>query len=163
MYRKIFEALQIDEMKSLPIDNNNNSSSSSSSSSGSSGSCILDICCGTGTIGICALKNNFESSSSSSSSSSNPLLIGIELCPSAIENSKVNAQLNNIVSSFQDNMDTKNNFYAEFICSRAEHVLTSILNFESFPGMPPNMTQIIRDKKLIAIVDPPREVYFNLL
>jgi methylase of polypeptide subunit release factors len=55
---------------------------------------VLDICCGTGTIGICALKNSSSQGVQESSRSVAPLLLGIELCAAAIENSKKNAQIN---------------------------------------------------------------------
>ncbi|VDK23561.1 unnamed protein product [Taenia asiatica] len=47
---------------------------------------LLDVCCGTGTIGLC-LADCFEK------------VIGIELMPSAIENAKMNAKLNGITNA----------------------------------------------------------------
>ncbi|KAL5964765.1 hypothetical protein TSMEX_007476 [Taenia solium] len=47
---------------------------------------LLDVCCGTGTIGLC-LADCFEK------------VIGIELMPSAIENARMNAKLNGITNA----------------------------------------------------------------
>ncbi|KAL5110577.1 hypothetical protein TcWFU_006846 [Taenia crassiceps] len=47
---------------------------------------LLDVCCGTGTIGLC-LADCFEK------------VIGVELMPSAIENAKMNAKLNGITNA----------------------------------------------------------------
>ncbi|XP_067143995.1 tRNA (uracil-5-)-methyltransferase homolog A [Centruroides vittatus] len=62
---------------------------------------ILDICCGTGTIGLCLAKIA-------------PKVIGIEMCSQAIENAKSNAQINNI-----------NN--VEFVCGKAEDFIQTVL------------------------------------
>ena len=48
--------------------------------------CVLDVCCGTGTIGICALKPPHADSKT-------PMLLGIELCAAAVENANKNASL----------------------------------------------------------------------
>lgn len=60
--------------------------------------CVLDICCGTGTIGLCIAKKT-----------SLPV-IGIEICQQAIEDAKYNASLNDISN-------------AHFVCGPAEKVL----------------------------------------
>uniref|UniRef100_A0A8C9YN85 tRNA (uracil(54)-C(5))-methyltransferase n=1 Tax=Sander lucioperca TaxID=283035 RepID=A0A8C9YN85_SANLU len=91
-------------------------------------STVLDVCCGTGTIGISLAKQ--------------PLhcfflfflrvkkVIGIELCQEAVEDAKVNAKLNGLSN-------------VEFHCGKAEDVFPNILN----ALVSPNLT---------AIVDPPR-------
>lgn len=65
-------------------------------------STIIDICCGTGTIGIML-------------SQLVPTVIGIEMVPHAVEDAKANAELNNV-----GNM--------QFFCGKAEDVLHSTLS-----------------------------------
>ncbi|RNA09498.1 tRNA (uracil-5-)-methyltransferase -like protein [Brachionus plicatilis] len=79
---------------------------------------LLDICCGTGTIGL-TLANKCKK------------VIGVEIIPEAIEDAKLNAQLNNIEN-------------VEFHCGKAEDVLPNILK------------RFSKDDKIMAIVDPPR-------
>nr|XP_006640219.1 PREDICTED: tRNA (uracil-5-)-methyltransferase homolog A [Lepisosteus oculatus]XP_015221373.1 PREDICTED: tRNA (uracil-5-)-methyltransferase homolog A [Lepisosteus oculatus] len=80
-------------------------------------STVLDVCCGTGTIGICLAKSVKK-------------VIGIELCQEAVEDAKVNAQINGLSN-------------IEFHCGKAEDIFPSILNSVS-------------SQNLSAIVDPPR-------
>ncbi|XP_069557773.1 tRNA (uracil-5-)-methyltransferase homolog A [Brachyistius frenatus] len=80
-------------------------------------STVLDVCCGTGTIGI-SLAQRVKK------------VIGIELCHEAVEDAKVNAQLNGLSN-------------VEFHCGKAEDVFPNVLN----ALVSPNVT---------AIVDPPR-------
>uniref|UniRef100_A0A3P8S4V1 tRNA (uracil(54)-C(5))-methyltransferase n=1 Tax=Amphiprion percula TaxID=161767 RepID=A0A3P8S4V1_AMPPE len=63
-------------------------------------STVLDVCCGTGTIGISLAKVK---------------VIGIELCQEAVEDAKVNAKLNGLSN-------------VEFHCGKAEDVFPNILN-----------------------------------
>lgn len=65
-------------------------------------STVLDVCCGTGTIGISLAKRVKK-------------VIGIELCQEAVEDAKVNAKLNGL-----------NNI--EFHCGKAEDVFPTILS-----------------------------------
>ncbi|XP_053276283.1 tRNA (uracil-5-)-methyltransferase homolog A [Pleuronectes platessa] len=65
-------------------------------------STVLDVCCGTGTIGISLAKRVKK-------------VIGIELCKEAVEDAKVNAKLNGLSN-------------VEFHCGKAEDVLPNILN-----------------------------------
>ncbi|NWI28102.1 TRM2A methyltransferase, partial [Sula dactylatra] len=80
-------------------------------------STVLDICCGTGTIGISLAKEVKK-------------VIGIELCQEAVQDAKVNAQINEL-----------NN--VEFHCGKAEDVVPSLIN-------------VLAPQNLITIVDPPR-------
>ncbi|KFQ62803.1 tRNA (uracil-5-)-methyltransferase A, partial [Pelecanus crispus] len=80
-------------------------------------STVLDICCGTGTIGISLAKNVKK-------------VIGIELCQEAVQDAKVNAQLNELSN-------------IEFHCGKAEDVVPSLIN-------------VLAPQNLITIVDPPR-------
>lgn len=66
------------------------------------GTTLLDLCSGTGTIGLTLAKYVKK-------------VIGIELAESAVENAKRNAERNNIVN-------------ATFHCGRVEHLLPSIIN-----------------------------------
>lgn len=65
-------------------------------------STVLDVCCGTGTIGISLAKRVKK-------------VIGIELCQEAVEDAKVNAKLNGLSN-------------VEFHCGKAEDVFPNILN-----------------------------------
>ncbi|KAK2522902.1 Trmt2a [Columba guinea] len=80
-------------------------------------STLLDICCGTGTIGISLAKKVKK-------------VIGIELCQEAVQDAKVNAQINEL-----------NNI--EFHCGKAEDIVPSLIN-------------VLAPQNLITIVDPPR-------
>lgn len=66
---------------------------------------LLDLCCGTGTIGI-ALSKSFKH------------VIGIEMVPEAIEDAKKNAELNSIAN-------------IEFFTGKVENVLPAILSKHS--------------------------------
>ncbi|XP_058231709.1 tRNA (uracil-5-)-methyltransferase homolog A isoform X1 [Hemibagrus wyckioides] len=78
---------------------------------------LLDVCCGTGTIGISLAKRVRK-------------VIGIDLCQEAVNDAKVNAEVNGLTN-------------VEYHCGKAEDVFPSILN----AVVSPNVT---------AIVDPPR-------
>ncbi|NXP21257.1 TRM2A methyltransferase, partial [Scytalopus superciliaris] len=65
-------------------------------------STVLDICCGTGTIGISLAKKVKK-------------VIGIELCQEAVQDAKANAQINEL-----------NNI--EFYCGKAEDIVPSLIN-----------------------------------
>nr|XP_022286106.1 tRNA (uracil-5-)-methyltransferase homolog A-like [Crassostrea virginica]XP_022286107.1 tRNA (uracil-5-)-methyltransferase homolog A-like [Crassostrea virginica]XP_022286108.1 tRNA (uracil-5-)-methyltransferase homolog A-like [Crassostrea virginica] len=78
---------------------------------------VLDICCGTGTIGLTIAKKVSS-------------VIGIELCPQAIENARRNAQINGITN-------------ATYHCCKAEDIITQTM-------------KSIRSDDVVAVVDPPR-------
>lgn len=78
---------------------------------------VIDVYCGTGTIGLCAARRAAK-------------VIGIEIVPQAIEDAKVNAELNGIGN-------------AEFYCGDAGTVTRKLLE----QGIKPQ----------VAIVDPPRK------
>jgi tRNA (uracil-5-)-methyltransferase len=78
---------------------------------------ILDICCGTGTIGLTLAKKC-------------KLVVGVEIIAEAIEDAKLNAELNGL----------KN---VEYHCGKAEEIL-------------PNLLKRFINDKVVAIVDPPR-------
>ncbi|XP_014123874.2 tRNA (uracil-5-)-methyltransferase homolog A [Zonotrichia albicollis] len=65
-------------------------------------STVLDICCGTGTIGISLAKRVKK-------------VIGIELCQEAVQDARANAQINEL-----------NNI--EFYCGKAEDIVPSLMN-----------------------------------
>mmetsp|Transcript_15241 Transcript_15241/g.15993 ORF Transcript_15241/g.15993 Transcript_15241/m.15993 type:complete len:575 (-) Transcript_15241:9-1733(-) len=105
----------------------------------------LDICCGTGTIGIICSKANLGN------------VVGIEMCPAAVENAKINAKLNGLHLLNEPSNEEKTS-QAAFICSRAEVVLENILNDRRSQDSLINQVQYLaRGKKLLAVVDPPRE------
>ncbi|KAM4616762.1 tRNA (uracil-5-)-methyltransferase homolog A isoform 1-T3 [Polymixia lowei] len=76
-------------------------------------STVLDVCCGTGTIGLSLAKRVKK-------------VIGIELCQEAVEDAKVNAKLNGLSN-------------VEFHCGKAEDVFPNILN----ALVSPNVTAIV--------------------
>uniref|UniRef100_A0A8C2WZZ9 tRNA (uracil(54)-C(5))-methyltransferase n=1 Tax=Cyclopterus lumpus TaxID=8103 RepID=A0A8C2WZZ9_CYCLU len=76
-------------------------------------STVLDVCCGTGTIGISLAKRVKK-------------VIGIELCQEAVEDAKVNAKSNGLSN-------------VEFHCGKAEDVFPNILN----ALVSPNITAIV--------------------
>lgn len=67
----------------------------------SSSTTLVDVCCGTGTIGLTLAKSAKN-------------VIGIELCSDAVEDAKTNARINGITN-------------AEFICGKAEDVLPNLM------------------------------------
>lgn len=72
------------------------------------GTTLIDVCCGTGTIGICA-----------SAQSPVPIsVVGVELCAASVECAKENALMNKVER-------------ASFVCSRAELVLGGMLKSTS--------------------------------
>uniref|UniRef100_A0A2I2ZG89 tRNA (uracil(54)-C(5))-methyltransferase n=1 Tax=Gorilla gorilla gorilla TaxID=9595 RepID=A0A2I2ZG89_GORGO len=81
------------------------------------GSTVLDVCCGTGTIGL-ALARKVKR------------VIGVELCPEAVEDARVNAQDNELSN-------------VEFHCGRAEDLV-------------PTLVSRLASQHLVAILDPPR-------
>uniref|UniRef100_A0A669EUF0 tRNA (uracil(54)-C(5))-methyltransferase n=1 Tax=Oreochromis niloticus TaxID=8128 RepID=A0A669EUF0_ORENI len=72
-------------------------------------SILLDVCCGTGTIGISLAKRVKK-------------VIGIEMCQEAVEDAKVNAKLNGLSN-------------VEFHCGKAEDVFPNILNAVVSPSV----------------------------
>ncbi|KAK2099645.1 tRNA methyltransferase 2 [Saguinus oedipus] len=79
-------------------------------------STVLDVCCGTGTIGL-ALARKVKR------------VIGVELCPEAVEDARVNAQDNELSN-------------VEFHCGRAEDLV-------------PALVSRLASQHLVAILDPP--------
>uniref|UniRef100_A0A4W4H1I6 tRNA (uracil(54)-C(5))-methyltransferase n=1 Tax=Electrophorus electricus TaxID=8005 RepID=A0A4W4H1I6_ELEEL len=76
-------------------------------------STLLDICCGTGTIGISLAKRVKK-------------VIGIELCQEAVDDAKANAEANGLVN-------------VEYHCGRAEEIFPTVLN----ALVSPNVTAIV--------------------
>ncbi|XP_078083325.1 tRNA (uracil-5-)-methyltransferase homolog A [Mustelus asterias] len=80
-------------------------------------SIVIDVCCGTGTIGLSLAKSVKK-------------VIGIEMCQEAIEDAKVNAELNGLTN-------------VEFLCGKAEDLFPTVINS-------------LTSQNVVAIVDPPR-------
>lgn len=76
-------------------------------------STVLDVCCGTGTIGISLAKRVKK-------------VIGIELCQEAVEDAQANAKANGLTN-------------VEFHCGKAEDVFPTVLN----AVVSPNVTAIV--------------------
>jgi len=134
----------------------------SESCSDNSNLLCLDVCSGTGTIGICCAKSSMGH------------MIGVELCQAAVNDAIDNATLNGLTlftdkgttsSSADEKTDGKgdvcriNKFECGFICSRAEAVLEALIGNKKLPpgglDLKP-FQEMARGKKVLAVVDPPR-------
>lgn len=93
---------------------------------------LLDVCCGTGTIGLTCMKEGFIDH-----------LVGVDISEPAIEDAKINAQKNGF--GHGDNESTK------FIASRAEKVLE-----REIKAIRKN-----KETNILAVVDPAREGLHN--
>ncbi|KFD61647.1 hypothetical protein M514_26166 [Trichuris suis] len=69
---------------------------------------LLDICCGTGTIGVCLAKNYKH-------------VIGIEVVEEAVEDAKENASANEVK-------------HCEYFCGKAEDLINSVTELETVKG-----------------------------
>ena len=91
---------------------------------------LLDLCCGTGTIGICLAPRVKQ-------------VIGIEMVADAIENAKINAQRNGV-----DN--------ATYICGKVEHALSDVLSNLNVTAAAGRIEKEEEEEEVVAILDPPR-------
>ena len=89
----------------------------------------FDVCCGTGTIGLTLMKEGAVGK-----------VVGVDISAPAIEDAKVNAELNGFGS---DASRTR------FVAARAEHVMMEELKKARSAGK--------LDGKVVAVVDPARE------
>jgi tRNA (uracil-5-)-methyltransferase len=139
---------------------------SQSPSDGNQNYTILDICSGTGTIGIAAAKTICKTNTGAIS------VIGVELCQAAVLNARDNAALNDITSSKSAQPDKPDNVSADFICSRAEGILDMILTCRKRSSISPSILSVLDKnevslnhiklcaadgRNILAVVDPPRE------
>lgn len=93
---------------------------------------LVDVCCGTGTIGLTCLKEGVVGK-----------LVGVDIAKPAIADAKINAGKNGYTT---DNADTNNNeSLTRFIASPAEKVLAEEMK------LIPNNTPVV------AVVDPARD------
>ena len=119
----------------------------------------LDVCSGTGTIGICCAKSSMGH------------MIGVELCQAAVNDAVDNATLNGLTLFTNKDMKVEqesekegksvrsNQYECGFICSRAEAVLESLIGSKKpkAGGVDLRPFQAMaRGKKVLAVVDPPR-------
>lgn len=159
MYSTIFEELTRRANDSDQASNNSASldMSCESASKDVKQSLCLDVCCGTGTIGICCAK------------AGNCDTLGVELCQSAVDNARKNAKLNGLClvedSTSGQSSDPQTEKTAAFICARAEAVLEALLGSRTPRGATAEVTAqltqlhlLAKGRKLLAVVDPPREV-----
>ena len=97
----------------------------------------MDVCCGTGAIGLCLSKNAKK-------------VIGVDIIEAAIENAKKNIDLN-------EGLLEKSKL--EFYAGRAEDLLPSIVNKESL-ALQKDLSNVENGNKnitrIVGIVDPPR-------
>lgn len=89
----------------------------------------FDVCCGTGTIGLTLMKEGAVGK-----------VVGIDIAAPAIEDAKINAELNGFGSD-----DSK----TRFVAARAEHVMMEELKNARKAGK--------LNGKVVAVVDPARE------
>ncbi|VDK64998.1 unnamed protein product [Anisakis simplex] len=94
---------------------------------------LLDVCCGTGTIGLCLM-----SLLRKSNRLSNHYLVGIEMVPEAVEDAKVNAETNH----FKENE-------CRFVAAKAEDAFRRLSLY-----LPSSMD--LNEANVIGILDPPR-------
>ena len=81
---------------------------------------VLDVCCGTGTIGLCCSKYSKN-------------MYGMEIIPQAIEDAKINAQVNEIKNS-------------HFSVGNSDDLIMTMIK----------QANVNDDENIVAIVDPPR-------
>jgi tRNA (uracil-5-)-methyltransferase len=103
------------------------SSSNISSNSASSQPVLLDVCCGTGTIGLTLARHVKET-------------IGLELVADAIKDAKVNAKLNGITN-------------AKFICGKAETTIRSVFQYLSNPSQYPLAESVAETENSSSIAE----------
>ncbi len=143
-------------------------------------SICLDVCCGTGTIGICIAAAR---ASRAGANVSDCQVIGVDLCGPAIEDAWKNAEINGIrplMPRVGVNIESHNSGVgsAYFICARADALMEGILYPTGWRGCNGSSTDsslsvaeqkklhteltglrlITQGKRLLAVVDPPREV-----
>ncbi|KAJ0407676.1 hypothetical protein ATCC90586_001858 [Pythium insidiosum] len=88
---------------------------------------LYDVCCGTGTIGICAAAGVGK-------------VVGIEICKAATDDAAVNAERNSVSN-------------VSFVNSKAEDVMRDLLKTKQEGGEDATEANL---KRVVAIVDPPR-------
>ncbi|CAG0917035.1 unnamed protein product [Notodromas monacha] len=87
---------------------------------------VFDVCCGTGTIGLCAADSCVK-------------VVGVDIVPEAIEDAKHNAEVNDLAAK------------VDFIAGSAEELICGLLKKLNIYGAGENGS-----KNIVAIVDPPR-------
>lgn len=153
----------------------------------------LDVCCGTGTIGICVAAETCNTGAGSH------IVLGVDLCAPAIDDAWKNAERNKVAPLInrvllEGNDPTSADIVssaagsrgkAYFVSARAEALMEGILYRQGWRGcngtittgtnmlpleeqrrLHAELTQlrtIVDGKRLLAIVDPPREVRLILL
>jgi tRNA (uracil-5-)-methyltransferase len=130
---------------------------------------VLDVCCGTGTIGLCVAEEHRRrqqqqqhSSSQFYSTPESVRIIGVELCKPAV----LDAQANAVLNSLQE--------WTHYVAGKAEAVLAALPDFllqqgvlgaqpetqsspatlQSFARLPSPSTNVLPD--VVAVIDPPR-------
>lgn len=88
---------------------------------------LFDVCCGTGTIGLCIGKNSAQLKE----------IVGLEIVEDAVLDARANATLNNITN-------------ARFLVGKAEDTIFKVV------GEYPNIKKQSDSHKFIAVLDPPR-------
>ena len=97
----------------------------------SSSSVFLDVCCGTGTIGICAAAAGARR------------VVGVDVVEAAVRDAEANARANGLSLSSPSSSSPS----CRFVAAKAEDVMASLLKEEEASGANP---------RFVAVVDPPR-------
>ena len=109
----------IDELRA------SSSAAGSSGSARSESSCLLDVCCGTGTIGLCASKQLQKVDGGAQAGAPSHAIIGVDCCASAIDSANTNAALNGV--SLLDGENYQGATIASFVACKAEAILGGLL------------------------------------
>ena len=181
-----------------PVDAAATSDSDTRPDEGNAETVCLDVCCGTGTIGICVAAASAPCSTAipggAEVTDTRHLVLGVDLCAPAIDDAWKNAELNDIhpviprVLKGHCNATESNPIAlsesvsssqrrAYFVAARAEALMEGILYSQGWKGCNGNTSNplpleeqeklrtelsklrtIVSGKRLLAIVDPPREV-----
>jgi tRNA (uracil-5-)-methyltransferase len=180
LYSNVMSAMRGAGKADAAVDTAAASTSSTPPPSDNSNLLCLDVCSGTGTIGICCAKSAMGH------------MIGVELCQAAVNDAIDNATLNGLTlftgekststpaagakeksSSSEDANEEGeeeaggkedcrvNKYECGFICSRAEAVLESLIGHKrAKPGVGVDLRPfqaMAQGKQVLAVVDPPRE------
>ena len=106
----------------------------------------MDVCCGTGTIGLTCLKEGVVGA-----------LVGVDIAEPAIADARINAERN----GFRD-VNTADDVgvaaTTRFVASAAEKVLPEVMRDISSKGMPGDTTATTTTEPIVvAVVDPARD------
>ena len=127
---------------------------------------LFDVCCGTGTIGL-SLANRVGK------------VVGLEMCASAVEDAKYNAQANGITNAFYyvgkaedtisvaltQHVGPQQNLSAAQMAAQADHIVTAIVD-PPRSGLHPDVVRLLRKcpriDRIVYVSCNPRSLMDNL-